>query len=591
MTMDDLESTSAPAPATAPPPPVEGASPPPAPEPPGHGLRWWWLVLIAVASVGLGWLAGALLLDVSARAVKGGAAGLSMALLVAAWVVDGRAASSRGWARAGVALTALLAAATVCGLYVHNLEKTQKLLYKNQVHAWNVFHYVLGTKYFDELGYFDLYNGVMLADSEARERFRDCPLTRDMHTYGNLSREAAIAQARRDGVKERFTEERWESFKADLVQIQKHRKRSKWCSTIRDLGYNPSPAWLIIHRPLLNAVDVSKRSTLARLCKIELILYALTFAAMWWAFGLRPALFGVMWINTFFGNENLLVGSYLHYDWLFLIVVAAALFRKGWPISAGVTLSYVAMMRGFPGLLAVGPGVLWLREVLRTRALPRQLTAFCLAVALGCVLMVLLGGTSARGMHAWSEWREKIEIHTHHHPLFAKRIGLKTQFVHDWETGAWTMSRSKREQVMERYEPAFNAVKWTMVALALLAMVRRREFEALLLGMIPAFALLVSSRYYASMWVLLLFWPPLDRRGVANLVSSLLLFGLIVFYDVFDAASWTHAWHSYFAINLYMALYFVAVMAFFLTGDARWAIRRLRSRARKEDAGDGARLA
>ena len=30
----------------------------------------------------------------------------------------------------------------------------------------NLFHYVMGTKYFDELGYFDFYEGILLADEE-----------------------------------------------------------------------------------------------------------------------------------------------------------------------------------------------------------------------------------------------------------------------------------------------------------------------------------------------------------------------------------------------------------------------------------------
>ncbi len=533
--------------------------------------RWIWWIALTIAAFALGIGGCWALLTANVGAVKCGMAIASMVGLVLAWWFD-----RRRWVRASWVLTALLAAMVLTTAYVTDHKKTYRLLAKDKIHAWNVFHYVLGTKYFDELGYFDLYLGAFLADAEADNVFRKAHLTRDMHTYDDLPRADALRMAHETGVKERFTPERWESFKRDLVQIQSHRKAKGWAQTVRDLGYNPSPAWLIVHRPLLNMVDVSHRPTLARLCSIELVLYALTLAALWWAFGLRTSLFGALWVMTYFGNGNLLVGSYLHYDWLFFMVLAVALYKKGWLATSAVVIAYVGLMRGFPGLIAVFPCVAWVRELIKTRRLPKRYTRFLVALGLAMAVCVGLGSTTARGPQAWVEWKEKISIHRHHHPLFAKRVGLQRIMVHDFEGGRWHMNKSRREKVMEHNKPMYDKLKWALVALAVLAMIRRRDHDGLLLGIAIAFFLLVVSRYYASVWVLLLSWLPWDRRRILNLLSSLAVFGFIVFYYCTDGLPGVSTWKSYFYFNTWLLTYFLVVILAFLGKDAVVLWRRWR---------------
>jgi hypothetical protein len=535
------------------------------------GRRWLWWIGLGIAGVALGLTGCWLLADADITAVRGGMAVASMVLLVPAWLCD-----RRRWVRAGWVVTALLVAMVVCAAYVTEHKKTRELLVEDKIHGWNVFHYVLGTKYFDELGYFDLYLGALLADVEADNVFQWAELTRDMHTYDDLPRADALLMAQELGVKQRFTPQRWESFQRDLAQIQTHRRAKWWKDTLRDLGYNPSPAWLIVHRPLLNAVDVSHGPTLARLCSIDLLLYALTLLVMAWAFGLRSSLFATLWMISYFGNSNLLVGSYLHYDWLFFTILAVALYSKGWLASSAVVLAYVGLMRGFPGLIALFPCVAWLRELIRTRRLPPRYTRFVVALGLAMAVCVGLGSTTARGPQAWVEWKEKISIHRYNHPLFAKRVGLQRLMVHDFDTGRWFMSRTQREKVMLRNDPAYDILKWTLVGLALLAMIRRRDHDGLLLGIAVAFFLLVVSRYYASVWVLLLTWLPWDRRRILNLLSSLAVFGFIALFTVtggFDGAS---GWKSYFYFNAWMLTYFVVVILGFLGEDVAWLIRRWR---------------
>ena len=536
--------------------------------PPPLRQRWKWVLGLTLGAVALGLLGCLLLKGANVPGTKICMTVAAMVLLIAGWVADRR----KSW-QAGMVITALLASMVITTAYVAEHKKTHNLLVKHRIHAWNVFHYVLGTKYFDELGYFDLYLASFKADAEGKNIFGQARRTRDMHTYDVISRKRALTMADELQVKEHFSDGRWKQFRKDLRQIQRHRTAKGWTETVLDLGYNPSPAWLIVHRPLLNYYDVSKRKTLAHLCSLELLMYLVLIAVAWWAFGARFAMVSSLWVLTYFGNANLLVGSYFHYDWLFFTVLAVALYKKGYPILSAPVLGYVAMMRGFPGLLAIFPGIAWVRELIRTRRLPRKYTAFCLTLAVSCGAMVALGSTTDRGIGAWSEWREKISIHSYHHPLFAKRMGLKRMFVHDYKDGRWHMRIDKRKEVMERNEPAFNAVKWTLIALCVLAMVRRRDLDGMLLGLAVAFFLLVTSRYYVSVWILMLAWTPMDRRQIGNLIASLALFGGTVFYHSLEAFPKLSTWKTYYYFNVYMLVFFFVIIVGFLIADVRAKLR------------------
>jgi len=558
------------------PDPAQESDPAPAPGPvaesddgpPPLRQRWKWVLGLTLGAIALGVLGCVVLKGANIPGTKIGMAIATMVLLVVGWVVDRRQA----W-KAGMVVTALLGSMVITTAYVADHKKTHRLLVDHRIHAWNVFHYVLGTKYFDEVGYFDLYLAAFKADAEGKNIFGQARRTRDMHTYDVISRKRALAMADELQVKENFSAKRWKQFRKDLRQIQRHRSAKGWTETVLDLGYNPSPAWLIVHRPLLNYYDVSKRKTLAHLCSLELIMYLVLIAVAWWGFGGRYAMVASMWVLTYFGNANLLVGSYFHYDWLFFTVLAVVLYKKGYPILSAPVLAYVAMMRGFPGLLAIFPGIAWIRELIRTRRLPRKYTAFCLTLAVSCGAMVALGSTTERGFGAWSEWRDKISIHSHHHPLFAKRVGLKRMFVHDYKDGRWHMRIDKRKEVMERNKPAFDTVKWTLIALCLLAMIRRRDLDGMLLGMAVAFLLLVTSRYYVSVWILMLAWTPMDRRQIGNLVASLALFGGILFYHALEGFPKLSTWKTYYYFNAYMLAFFMVIIVGFLIADVRAKLR------------------
>ena len=65
-------------------------------------------------------------------------------------------------------------------------------LVDGEVRAWNVYHYYLGSKYFPELGYWELYDCT--AQVMSPKELRDHKTIRELRTYGNKK----VADARLD---------------------------------------------------------------------------------------------------------------------------------------------------------------------------------------------------------------------------------------------------------------------------------------------------------------------------------------------------------------------------------------------------------
>ena len=80
------------------------------------------------------------------------------------------------------------------------------------VHYWDAFHYFVGAKYLPELGYTGLYESAWVAGREVGA-FADIAWIRDLPTYGVRDVRSIDPAA----VRARFTEARWQAFKADLL--------------------------------------------------------------------------------------------------------------------------------------------------------------------------------------------------------------------------------------------------------------------------------------------------------------------------------------------------------------------------------------
>jgi len=523
------------------------------------------VVTVLLAALGV-WLVGK---PADHEAFKTWAVVGTMVLMALGWFAD-----FRKWATFGRTVTAVLVILAVITMAAELGGATKGLVKKGRINSWNAFHYVIGTKYFGEIGYHDFYNAALLADSEGAHRFKKVRTVRDLHTYDHIPVKRAISQARKAGVRERFTDERWAEFQDDLAAMGKHRRSKRWQGPLNDLGFHPSPAWLILHMPLLNAVDIQDKTTLSVLCGVDLLLILLTIAALWWGFGLRTAAVSTLWLHLYFGNSTLLVSGYFHYDWLFWTVLAAALYRKEKFLAAGAVLAYPAMMRGYPGLLALGPGICLVRSLVLRRRPQRKHVAFVVALALSCGLVVGLSSATRHGPSAWLDWKEKISKHASIHPTGRQRVGLQFLYAHDFERFGWDIPKKMRPMILGHNQGKYRTMQAVLLALFGLALLGRRDEEGMLLALGVVLVVMVLSRYYHSVWLLMFTLMPTDRWKVGNLLAALGFMGLLLIYYLVDGTSEMHRYHLY---NVGLLIYFAVLAVAFLGYDVSRLLVKFRA--------------
>ena len=483
-------------------------------------------------------------------------------ILIIAWFADRKKSL---W-YISLLLTAVIAIMAITVTYRENRFwlKDTKL---KKIFAWNAFHYVYGSKYFNELGYFDLYNASLLADRDGDNYFKNVKKTRGMHDYKIVRVAKALKEAERQGVRQRFSDERWEDFKRDLRTIRPYLAEHKWIKCFRDAGFNPSPAFLILHEPLLNNLPIHKRKVLEKLCSVQNYLFFLTFLVACWAFGLRATFVMVIWMNVYYGNFHKLAGGYFAYDWFCLAVVAAALYKKGASLLPTPLLAYAAMMRGFPGLLATHAGLQWTLSLFKRKWPDKKRNLFVGGIVFFCMVIVILGSTTKRGPGAWLEWKEKLHTHSKFMPLDSNKVGLKFLFAMDFSKMSYKIDRKSLKKSLGENKVALRTTQAFFIFLTLAAMLRRKNYNGMLMGLIIAFSTMVLSRYYISTWVLMFTWTALDKRKIGNLLSSIWLFFLA---DLFLYLIMTPGFHKrtpFFTLNLGLLAYFIAIVVNFLVRD------------------------
>ena len=143
-------------------------------------------------------------------------------------------------------------------------------LVAEHVDTYDLIHYYLNAKYFDELGYYDLYPAIVLADYE--DDGFDYPrqgnkyMAQDPH--GHFFADIPHALDRGREVKsEAFTPERWAAFSYDLAYLQDlpGMNDKLWRQMLQDHGYNGTPVWTVLARPLAELTPVEQIKHLSQL--------------------------------------------------------------------------------------------------------------------------------------------------------------------------------------------------------------------------------------------------------------------------------------------------------------------------------------
>lgn len=447
----------------------------------------------------------------------------------------------------------------------HHGWRIPEALTGERVHVWNQYHYYVGSKYFAEVGYFDLYAATLAADDDflagggAREQsYAHVDQSRDMHSYELLPRDEIVAGWDRGA----FTPERLAELGEDTRWIRARTPDKKARRMLSDLGYNPAPPWVLLGKPVAELVGLGG-PLYPLITASDLAMVALALLALGWGFGPRVAFIGAIWLHLAPMNLGRMSGTFFNYDWLAAAAVAWACWHKDRPKLAGVALSWAAMTRVFPGLIAL-PVVIrtgWDLVVRRKRPESKRL-AFTIAFCAACGFLFVASHGTGRGLGTWMEWKEKISHHSATHATTgSERVGLARMVRHQpTEKRFWRTARRS-----DGFEPKAERRKQVAMvlglALLLAAIWRRPDHEAMLAMLFASWMLTTSSRYYASIWLLLFTLP---RRSASGIVTTVGLLGMLATFHLLDRRD-----GQYLLLNYEAGLVFVGLCVCYLLAGRR----------------------
>lgn len=473
--------------------------------------------------------------------------GVLIALALVLAVLDARGFRSRR--RAGVAAAGawLLLAAGVWTIYLHPGEHPGRAA-RTAVRAGNAFHYAIGAKYLDELGYRGLYPCGLAAWGEQPDLMPPDPLARDLGDY--TLRPWAELAATCD--RTRFTDARWAAFRQDVAGFVRHHPgmpSDEFRAEFRDKGFNPPPTWALVMRPGVERVDLGPSGPRWVLALPDLAALGGVLALTAWRLGAMRAALAGLFLVLYFGTFRTLLGNVGQYLWLLplagaVLAVDARRMRLG-----GVLLGLAGAMQVFPLVFAAVPAWRWAAGRVRGRpdavGWGRFLIAAGGTAALGVVLAAL-----AYGPGIWVDFAAKMAVHTRYLSGELFDIGWRNAVA---TVGTPGLSVVERLSVLDaRWWAVWAGV---LVALAAWAVAARRgsdPSDAWLLGFVPFYFLTVASPYYYLALVILV----LDARPSVRLAVLALLpahFPLWAYADrgFVDPDNWAmHAFSEAFLLVL-----------------------------------------
>jgi hypothetical protein len=395
------------------------------------------------------------------------------------------------------------------------------------------FHYAIGSKYFDELGYSGIYRFTALAGEETSVFDpRTCGTIRDLHDY----RYVPAAQVLEEGRAMReaaFSDARWEEFKSDIRALGTRRSARTFCNSLKDHGFNPPPAWNLVPGRLIRLVDFHDAGEWRLVLSTDLLMLtiALAVVALW--VSLDAALLVYLFAATAWWNEGHQLGTWFGFAWLACSLVATAAWQRGRPALAGVLIGIAASFRVFPLLLLSGPGLLlsrslWQRSI--DRAALRLFTAFSVT----CLALLVLG-LSEGGVERTKDWIGHIGLHGDTIRYEANKFGLRLA-VSDTPF-APSPSEAARRAAVEGQPVAMALLIAGLLGLAGAAVLRPGGREwAIPLSVVAIVVLLTLSRYYYLVFATMLL-PPRSSHGSAVVaVGAASLFAVnAVFFAAVEA--------------------------------------------------------
>ena len=418
--------------------------------------------------------------------------------------------------RAATLIVLSLAALTAVGTYI----RFGSFPGGSALHHHDLAHYYFGAKYAPELGYFNLYRCLVIADAEilkedGREMssdFKDFEIRR--LDDGRLRRAAEIAADPDDLERCRtaFSSARWTRFKKDVRAyyiVQSHGNLYDRCG---DRGYHGTPVWGLYASALANLLPVERPWLLAA-SLLDPLLILLAFGLCLRAFGAERTLIAfIFYLSVHYNHANYIHGSFLRYDWMAFTLAALATLKLGRFRTSGALFALASLVRLFPVLLLVGLIAKAAFELIATRRIDVRVRRFGVSFV---VTAALLMGASLTvfGFDYQAQYAKKIEAHGGVEsstrfglPYMLKLVDGKTPAaVAGWIGGDTARIGVMKNVGSERKVLSMLALVLGLAALALAAR-RMEDDEAACLSFAAVFLATGITTYYGviiAVWALL----------------------------------------------------------------------------------------
>ncbi|MCF6286756.1 MAG: CapA family protein, partial [Candidatus Hydrogenedentes bacterium] len=435
----------------------------------------------------------------------------------------------------------LIAVAAVAGYFEFGWKR-----YNTFMNPHDFYHYYTGTKYAPELGYYNQYAASLLADQEQKKVFDTNKAVRNLQTHGYTP--TAEVFKNQDVIKGRFSPERWEDFKKDILYFQEKVPRAKWNRMLRDKGYNGTPVWSMVTGALTNAISTDSEGGMTFLFALDPIILGIMFLAIWWAFGPWAALFAVASFGTNFSAFVHIKGGLLRMDWVVCLIISMCMVHKKHFKTAGVVLAYAAAARVFPAVFAFGLGALACWELLATRKINRDYVRFFASFAITSFLLLGLSYLYY-GPALWQEFIVKIGVHNS--DISTTRVGFKYIFL--WPFASF----GAKVEGFKAHQELWWQIQAAMLVITFIAARKMKPWQALGLGFVPALFLTAPTFYYYVYLIVpvMIFLPALHRaRNVL---------GAVLFFAVSIAAYILHfGWDMNFPLTFFLSCMYGALCVY-----------------------------
>ena len=302
--------------------------------------------------------------------------------------------------------------------------------YHDYYHRHEFYHYYLGAKYSEELGYQHLYECTMIAEidlgRDASVRKRKIRDLRDNLIKPSL--ESAVYRDP-DSCKKRFSSERWQDFKTDITWFERSAHGDYWEGMQKDHGYNPPPLWTMTGKFFSNMAPAGDTFFKLLAC-LDISIHIAVLGLFAWAFGWRVAMIGaVFWGINSPASFYWTGGAFLRQDWILFGVAAICCARKRHFYLAGFFMIWAGLLRVFPLAFSACWIFVILWDTWRKRRLDLRFKKVLIGMALALATLVPASNFTTGG--GWSTFLHHISLHRST-PL-TNQMGLPAMLAHSWE--------------------------------------------------------------------------------------------------------------------------------------------------------------